>query len=122
MDVIYEYGLFFAAKQQLTATLQWVGVRAVEDETWKVSSTPSALVQAAKPVRHTDSIGRSQVTFQVRYRWEIAPLSDLFIVYIRGANKRLILSDNTFSDVFQTGWADPFTDAFIVKSRYRFGP
>ena len=61
------------------------------------------------------------MTFQLRYRWEIAPLSDLFIVYIRGADKGLGLQDNSFSDIFQAGWEDPTADAFIVKLRYRFG-
>ncbi|MFT6435213.1 MAG: hypothetical protein ACJAVI_003265 [Candidatus Azotimanducaceae bacterium] len=112
---------FFSARQQLTATLQWVGIKATEDEFWEVPLTPGALVKVAKPAGSSDSFGRSQMTFQVRYRWEIAPLSDLFIVYIRGANKGLELGDNTFSDVFQAGWENPIADAFIVKLRYRFG-
>lgn len=112
---------FFSARQQLKATLQWVGIKAIEDEFWEVPSSPGALVKVAKPVGPSDSFGKSQMTFQLRYRWEIAPLSDLFIVYIRGADKGLALGDNTFSDVFQAGWEDPTADTFIVKLRYRFG-
>ncbi|MBT7538828.1 MAG: hypothetical protein HN683_05780, partial [Gammaproteobacteria bacterium] len=112
---------FFSAKQQLKATLQWVGIKAAEDEFWEIPSSPGALVKVAKPAGPSDSFGKSQMTFQLRYRWEIAPLSDLFIVYIRGADKGLGLQDNSFSDIFQAGWEDPTADTFIVKLRYRFG-
>jgi len=112
---------FFSAKQQLKATLQWAGIRAAESEFWEVPLTPGSLVKVSKPAGPSDSFAKSQMNFQIRYRWEIAPLSDLFIVYIRGADKGLALGDNTFSDAFQAGWEDPIADVFVVKMRYRFG-
>ena len=112
---------FFSARQQFRASLQWVGIKAAEDEFWEVPLTPGALTKVVKPAGPSDSFGRSQMTFQMRYRWELAPLSDLFIVYIRGADKGLALGDNTFSDIFQAGWEDPIADVFVAKIRYRFG-
>jgi len=60
------------------------------------------------------------LTFQARYRWEIAPLSDLFVVYTRGGN----LPGNSFStfqDLFEQSWNDRIVDTVAIKLRYRFG-
>lgn len=58
---------------------------------------------------------------QLRYRWEIAPLSDLFIVYTRQADRAALLRDEDFTDVFQDAWDDPLVDTVVVKLRYRLG-
>ena len=64
----------------------------------------------------------SQVSLQARYRWELAPLSDLFVVYTRQSNQAALLMDHDFGDVFQNSYCSlPLTDAFVVKLRYRFG-
>jgi len=61
------------------------------------------------------------VSLQARYRWEIAPLSDLFVVYTRQSNQAALLLDQDFTDVFSNSYQTPLTDAFVVKLRYRFG-
>ena len=61
------------------------------------------------------------MSFQIRYRWELAPLSDLFVVYTRSTDKGFALRDNTFSDLFEKGFNDPINDVFVIKLRYRFG-
>jgi hypothetical protein len=60
------------------------------------------------------------MTFQARYRWEIAPLSDLFVVYTRGSN----LPGSQFDDygnLLLDAWDQPIVDTIAVKLRYRFG-
>jgi hypothetical protein len=60
------------------------------------------------------------MSFQARYRWEIAPLSDLFIVYTRGGN----LPGNTFDDytgLLTEAWSEPVVDTLVIKLRYRLG-
>ncbi|MDP4640742.1 MAG: DUF5916 domain-containing protein [Pseudomonadales bacterium] len=115
----FEY--FLSARQQLRAAMQWVSIRAREDEFYLVPNTPGELLKTPKPAGPSDSFGLSQMSFQVRYRWEIAPLSDLFVVYTRVADKGLALRENSFSDLFEAGWRDPVNDVFVVKVRYRFG-
>jgi hypothetical protein len=56
----------------------------------------------------------------LRYRWEIAPLSDLFIVYTRGSNLPGRVDDE-FDDLFEDALNDPIIDYFVIKLRYRFG-
>ncbi len=60
------------------------------------------------------------LTTQLRYRWEIAPLTDLYLVYNLG-NSLLRSGDSNFSDLFSDAFKDPIVENFVVKLRYRFG-
>jgi len=72
------------------------------------------------PDAEADDFVISRFTFQARYRWEIAPLSDLFIVYTRGANLPRN-SFTTFQDLLEQSWNDRIVDSVAIKLRYRFG-
>ena len=83
-------------------------------------NTRRELIAVANPDTTPDDFVISRMTFQARYRWEIAPLSDLFVVYTRGAN----LPSNsffTFQDLFEQSWNDRVVDQVAIKLRYRFG-
>lgn len=62
----------------------------------------------------------SRLTFQARYRWEIAPLSNLFLVYTRGSD---LPSDefDSFSNSLQQAFEDRVVDTFALRLHYRFG-
>ena len=60
------------------------------------------------------------MTFQARYRWEIAPLSDLFLVYTRGSNLPRDSFDS-YPDLIEQTWNQPIVDTFAFRLRYRFG-
>lgn len=107
------------AKQQLRLVLQWVGIRALEDRFYTLQSDPGELIEGPKPAGPTDDFSISTLNFQVRYRWQIAPLSDLFIVYTKGDSRRPGL--NEFGDLFQESWQDPLADQLVIKLRYRLG-
>jgi len=62
----------------------------------------------------------SRLTTQLRYRWEIGPLSDLFVVYTRGSNLPNRV-DDVFADLFDDALSTPIVDVYVVKLRYRFG-
>ena len=112
---------FLTARQQLRASLQWVGIKAREDQFYLIPDTPGDLVETTKPAGGSNSFSKSQLSFQVRYRWELAPLSDLFIVYTRSADKGLALQDNSFSDLFEKAFDDPLQNILVIKLRYRIG-
>ncbi len=112
---------FLTARQQIRASLQWVGIQAREAEFYEVPLLPGDLAKVGKPAGPSDSFALSLMTFQVRYRWEIAPLSDLFVVYTRVADEGRALRSLDFADVFREGWENPIADLFVVKLRYRFG-
>jgi len=120
-DFSAEY--FVSARQQFSAALQWVGIRAREDRFFFLpSDAPTRnrdLMQIDKPNATPDDFSVAQLNFQLRYRWQIAPLSDLFIVYTKNDNKRGQLRE--FNDQFSDSWSDPLVSQLVVKLRYRLG-
>jgi hypothetical protein len=112
---------FISAKQQFRISLQWVGIKAREQEFYVVPLEPGDLIEVAKPPGPADDFSVSQLSFQARYRWELAPLSDLFVVYTRLASQGAILGSEAFEDLFDNAWNDPIGDSFVVKFRYRLG-
>jgi len=110
---------FPTSKQQLGLALQWVGVRAFEDRFYTLPVNETELVEGSKPPGATDDFSVSQLNFQVRYRWQIAPLSDLFIVYTKGDKSRPGLTE--FDDLYRDSWNNPLGDQLVIKLRYRLG-
>ncbi|MEZ5492773.1 MAG: DUF5916 domain-containing protein [Gammaproteobacteria bacterium] len=121
INVNFDY--FLSAKQQFRMVMQWAGIEATEDEFYYLpSDAPTKnrdLNKVTKPAGPTDSFSLSQLNFQLRYRWQIAPLSDLFVVYTKGDSRRILFDE--FDDLFQNSWDDPLGDQLVVKLRYRFG-
>ncbi len=112
---------FVNAFQQLRIGLQWTGLKASEDSYYQVNPNQiEELYHVAKPDNLNHDFSISRLTFQARYRWEIAPLSDLFIVYTRGGNIPGTLTDD-YPGLLQESWSDPVVDTFVVKLRYRLG-
>ena len=96
-------------------------MKAFEDRFWQVNKSSTEFLEpVAKPNDESDDFVISRLTFQARYRWEIAPLSDLFIVYTRGSN---LPGDSfeTFQDLLERSWTDKIVDTLAIKLRYRFG-
>ena len=116
-----ETNYFVSAKQQFRLSLQWTGLKAYEDRFWQVNPhSREYLHDVPKPNGAADDFVISRMTFQARYRWEIAPLSDLFVVYTRGGNLPRG-SFQTFQDMLQQSWDMPVVDTLAIKLRYRLG-
>jgi len=120
-EVNFDY--YVTARQQLSMALQWVGIEAIEDEFYRLQADQPTksrdLKKIPKPGLASDSFGLTQMSFQLRYRWQIAPLSDLFIVYTKGDNRRTILMN--FDELFDNSWQNPLGEQLVVKLRYRLG-
>ena len=117
----FELNYFISAWQQLRMTVQWNSLKAFEDRFWQVNPNSFDFLQpVANPDATADDFVISRLTFQARYRWEIAPLSDLFLVYTRGSN--LPANDfDTFPNLLQQSFEDAIVDVFALRLRYRFG-
>lgn len=116
-QVNFEY--FVTAKQQIRLAMQWVGIQAFEDRFYTLPTDETKLVEGPKPVGDTDDFSVSQLNFQIRYRWQIAPLSDLFIVYTKGDRQRTDRME--YNDLFRDNWNNPLGDQLVIKLRYRMG-
>ena len=102
-------------KQELRVKLQALGLDAPLRQAWRTApdGTPVAVAESV------DDFSVHTLGFQVRYRRELAPLSDLYIVYGRGgyvydeaANDPFSLLGNSFS------LRD--SEQLLVKLSYRF--
>ena len=117
LDVSY----FFTARQQLTMGFQWVGVKASGRGFYRLLPASGALRSERDP-----SSGRaftiSQMNMQLRYHWELAPLSDVFVVYTRDASlPNAGESARSFPDLFADTLDGTVGEHLAVKFRYRFG-
>jgi hypothetical protein len=113
------FDYFPSATQQFRLILQWVGLRALEDEFFRLEDGSTKLMPGPKPPGETDDFSISELNFQVRYRWQIAPLSDLFVVYTKADSRETTL--NSFKNLFEDSWNQPLGDQLVVKLRYRLG-
>ncbi|NJN50428.1 MAG: hypothetical protein HC809_00135, partial [Gammaproteobacteria bacterium] len=93
---------FVAAAHQINFTVQWVGVQADEDGFYAVPAGDGDLEPATRTRANYDFTA-SLFTLQARYRWEIAPLTDFYLVYNRG---------NTLPSLGEAGFGELFDDAY----------
>ena len=112
---------FFSANQQFTVSAQWVGIKAREQDFFLIPDDPGNLIETSKPPGPADDFAISDMVIQARYRWQIAPLSDLFIVYTRTSDVSFALRDEDLGDVLSRGFNQPIGDELVLKLRYRFG-
>jgi hypothetical protein len=115
--------LFFTARQQLQFSLQWVGIKANANNLYRVPAGDGELVRLTNGIPGSSpyDLRISRLAAQIRYRWEIAPLSDFFVVYTRGGNVTDELVTDDFSGLFKNALTRPVVDRLVIKLRYRFG-
>ena len=111
---------FVNARQQVLMAFQWVAIKADAQRFYGMAETPDYLEPIDRAPTPQDNFSISRMSLQLRYRWEIAPLSDLFIVYRNNAalagNERL-----SFSDLFSDTFDETTGEHLVIKLRYRFG-
>lgn len=112
---------FINAKQQLRASIQWVGIEAKEEDVYFVPAQAGDLVPADGPTGPARDFSLTNMSFQLRYRWEIAPLSDVFVVWTILADDTEPLGDSNFQSLFGDAFNEPQNDFVVVKLRYRLG-
>jgi hypothetical protein len=104
-----------SSKQELRVILQTIALDARVFQAWRVAPDGT-------PVRTTDPVNDFSLRnlgFQIRYKYELAPLSDLYIAYVRGG-----FGFDEFSQNVGGLLGDAFklrdTEQFFVKLSYRF--
>ena len=111
---------YISADQQFRTSLQWVGIKADADQVYLVPLKPGELVKVPDPGERGD-FSVSNLSFQARYRWEVAPLSELFVVLTIQANQTRALGDSTFESLFNDAFESPMYNSLVMKIRYRLG-
>ena len=63
----------------------------------------------------------SETAFQIRYKYEFSPLSNLYVVYTRGGKLSSTFNQkDNFSDLYTGAWTNQTLDKFIIKMRLKF--
>jgi hypothetical protein len=102
-----------SSRQELRVKLQTLAVGARLRGAYRVGPTGHAF-RSDEPV---DDLGVANLGFQVRYRWEIAPLSNLYVVYNRGGYHEDTDADEATQ--FRRGFALRDVNEALVKVAYR---
>ncbi|MGB1615340.1 MAG: DUF5916 domain-containing protein [Pseudomonadales bacterium] len=116
----FDLNWLIAANHQIKLSFQWAGVKAYEQTRFSVPLNDGALQSVVQEQVQGNDFTVSLLTTQLRYRWEIAPLTDFYVVYNRGNQLPPTESDH-FSDLLSDAFKDPIINSLVVKLRYRFG-
>lgn len=120
-----DFDFFLTARQHFRLALQWVAIKADGQRAFMAPDSAGELVPQAAPEEASDNFALSRMNFQLRYRWELAPLSDLFVVYTTNAG---LSGDGDseywrqdYSRMFANTWEETLGEQLVVKLRYRLG-
>jgi hypothetical protein len=115
-----ESGLDWAIdnRQELRLKLQAIGLDARMRGAYRVAANGRALPSGDA----VDSFGVHTLGLQIRYRYELAPLSYLYIVYGRGGYEQAPLLDEApgAPQILRDSFSLRDTEQWLVKLNYRF--
>jgi hypothetical protein len=93
------------------------GIKAKNPRSYRVSS--NGYMNASTD--NMEAFQLSETAFQIRYKYEFSPLSNLYVVYTRGGKLSSTFNQNdNFSDLYSGAWTNQTLDKFIVKMRLKF--
>lgn len=102
-------------RQELRVKLEAIAISARAHDAWRFGAAGHA-VAASNTV---EDFQVRNLGFQVRYRYELAPLSYLYVVYARGGYEQLAGTDGT-DDALRDSFSLRNDEQLIVKLSYRF--
>jgi hypothetical protein len=115
----FEASYFPAPDHSIRLAFEWVGIKATQRDAYRISSPGGPLIKQDGSADPPVNFSVSQLSFQLRYRWELAPLSDLVVVYAKLDDRQSGLAG--FDDLLRTSWRDPLEDRLVVRFCWRFG-
>jgi len=102
-------------KEELSFKIEMVSFRNQKGQSWQIDENG----YFKKSDLAADSINLGSLAFQVRYKYELAPLSNFYLVYTRGGS--VFFDDEADnSTIFSDTWDRPQGNRFAAKIRYRF--
>ena len=120
LDVRIDSNCKLSRNQELRLSIQWVGIDAAGKTAYRIGS--DGYLNKVNENANESSFDYSQFVGQIRYKYELAPLSDLFVVYNRGGLLRHDADAKTdnFDDLLKDSFDEKDVDLFLIKLRYRF--
>jgi hypothetical protein len=103
-------------RQEVRLKFQWVGIDAEQVDSYQLNSDGSLALSTSS----ADDFSLSDTALQVRYRYQLAPLSDIFLVYSRGGYFSSDDGNEGPGTLIKEGWDGVQVESLIAKIRYRF--
>ena len=107
---------FKGNKHEIRLKSQFVALEA-DNPRGLVSDINGYLSQSNSEVK---SFTKGIASFQLRYKYEIAPLSYLFVVYSKGGDDYEDETDRGTSSILKSPWKNPSDELFSIKFRLKF--
>jgi hypothetical protein len=109
---------YISGRSELRLKLQAIGLDAKLRGAYRVAANGRA-VASDDPV---DSFGVRNLGLQIRYRYELAPLSYLYVVYGRGGYEQAPILDGVSGapQFLRDSFSLRDTEQWLVKLNYRF--
>ncbi len=105
----------FSPKQELRFRLQWVAIDAKALAQYQLSNQGELTANS----QNIDDFSLSRTALQLRYKYEVAPLSNVYFVFSRGARVFNNNSETLFS-LFKPGIDNVTSNNFLIKYRHQF--
>ena len=102
-------------KEELSLKIQMVSFRNQKGQSYRIDENG----YFKKSDLSAESINLGSLAFQLRYKYEIAPLSNIYLVYTRGGSA-FFDDEADNSTIFSDTWERPEGNRFAAKIRYRF--
>lgn len=105
--------------QEVRIAMQWVGLNAESQKSYRINGTGDLY---ASGEAKSENFNQGNLAFQLRYKYQFAPLSDLYIVYSRGGSTWEKSNENQqgFGGLFSDSFEGTTADQLTMKVRYRF--
>ena len=103
-------------RQEVRLKFQWIGLDAEVINSYQLDNSGDLQTSGTE----SSSFSISDTAFQIRYRYQLAPLSDIFLVYSRGGFFGSDSGDKGPRTLFNEGWSGVQVESLIAKIRYRF--
>ena len=113
--------LIILLQQNNNSVLTYNGLvsKQMENKFYLLKSDSYNLSEVKKADEESDNFSISDLNIQLRYRWQIAPLSDIYLVATKSGSSKNSLT--AFNDLLEDTMDNPLSDQIILKVRYRFG-
>jgi hypothetical protein len=109
------FNWLMSSKHELRLKLQAIGLNAAAKQGYRIDATGRALA-TNEPI---DDLSVRNLGVQLRYRYEFAPLSYLYVVYGRGGYEQQAVSDDT-AGLVRDSFSLRDDEQLLIKFSYRF--
>lgn len=101
-------------KQELRIKFQWLSLNAEAEDSYTIGEDGDLIAQQ----REVESFTLSDTALQIRYKYRLGPLSNIFFVYSRGGRFSVDEDQNPFS-TFAPSWRERTGDNILLKVRFQ---